>query len=854
MGELTFFLGLQVKQKPDGIFISQDKYVAEILKKFGLTDGKSASTPIDTEKPLLKDPNGKDVDVHTYRSMIGSLMYLTSSRPDIMFSICACARFQVTPKASHLHAVKGIFRYLKGKPHLGLWYLKDSPFNLMAYSDSDYAGASLDRKSTTRGCQFLSCRLISWKCKKHTVVATSSTEAEYVSISGEGILELEDPQELLGSRYEKPSTKLTFYKAFFSAQWKFLIHTILQCISAKRTAWNEFSSSMASAIICLATGRKFIFSKYIFDSLVRNVDSSSKFYMYPRFLQLMLSAQVGDLSSHTTKYTSPALIQKVFANTRRVRKGFFGVDTPLFKGMLVPQQIADDVVDVVADEVADDVVAEDFAEPTPPSPTPTTTPPPPQQEVTSTPPPSPHQSLIAPPLSPPSLQQPLHNAAIFMDLLNTLLETCTSLIRKVEALEQDKIAQALEITKLKQRRMHPNMGIIELIDADEDVILEEADAAKDDEVTKDADDDDPEPAKIIEVIKVVTTTKLITEVVIAAATTDGSTITAALSATRRRKRVVIRDPKETATPSTIVHSEIKSKDKGKGILVKEPKPLKKQAQIEQDKSYAREGMSYDDIRPIFEKYFNSNVAFLEKSVKELEEKASMALKRKSKSSEEKSAKKQKLDEEEKELKKHLQIVPNDKDDVYTEATPLALKEVDVSKDAKVEKNADVQGRQEESQAKVYHIDLEHADKVLSMHDDEPEPAELQEYIFDSLMRNVDSSSKFYMYSRFLQLMIRAQVGDLSSNTTKYSSPALTQKVFTNIRRVGKGFFGVETPLFERILVQQQAAIDVDDVVADSVPIDDVAIDDVPAADAEPTPPSPPPITTPPLLQELPFTS
>nr|GEW61671.1 hypothetical protein [Tanacetum cinerariifolium] len=141
--------GIQVKQKPDGIFISQDRYVAEILRKFGLTNRKSASTPIDTEKPLLKYTNGEDVDMHTYRSMIGSLMYLTSSRPDIMFAVYACARFQVTPKASHLHVVKKIFRYLKGKPYLGLWYPKDSPFNLVAYSDSDYAGASLHKKSTT---------------------------------------------------------------------------------------------------------------------------------------------------------------------------------------------------------------------------------------------------------------------------------------------------------------------------------------------------------------------------------------------------------------------------------------------------------------------------------------------------------------------------------------------------------------------------------------------------------------------------------------------------------------------------------------------------------------------------------
>nr|GEX70874.1 putative ribonuclease H-like domain-containing protein [Tanacetum cinerariifolium] len=183
IGELTFFLGLQVKQKDDGIFISQDKYVAKILRKFGFTDVKSASTPIETKKPLLKDLDGEDVDVHIYRSMIGSLMYLTSSRPDIMFAVCACARFQVTPKVSHLHIVKRIFRYLKGKPYLGLWYPRDSPFNLVAYSDSDYASASLNKKSTTGGCQFLSCRLISWQCKKHTVVATSSTEAEYVAVA-----------------------------------------------------------------------------------------------------------------------------------------------------------------------------------------------------------------------------------------------------------------------------------------------------------------------------------------------------------------------------------------------------------------------------------------------------------------------------------------------------------------------------------------------------------------------------------------------------------------------------------------------------------------------------------------------
>ncbi|GJX11633.1 putative ribonuclease H-like domain-containing protein [Tanacetum coccineum] len=156
MGKLTFFLGLQVKQKKDGIFISQDKYVTEILKKFGFTDVKTTSTPMETQKPLL-DEDGEEVDVHLYRSMIGSLMYLTSSRPNIMFAVCACARYQVNPKVSHLYAVKRIF--------------------------SDYAGASLDRKSIIGGCQFLRCRLISWQCKKQTVVANSTLEAEYVAAS-----------------------------------------------------------------------------------------------------------------------------------------------------------------------------------------------------------------------------------------------------------------------------------------------------------------------------------------------------------------------------------------------------------------------------------------------------------------------------------------------------------------------------------------------------------------------------------------------------------------------------------------------------------------------------------------------
>ncbi|GJU14708.1 putative ribonuclease H-like domain-containing protein [Tanacetum coccineum] len=149
MGELTFFLGLQVKQNKEGIFISQDKYVAEILKKFDLVSVKTTITPMETKVALTKDEEAIDVDV--------------------------------TPKTSHLNAVKRIFKYLKGKPNLGLWYPRESPFDLEAFSDSDYGGSNLDRKSTTGGCQFLGQRLISWQCKKQTIVATSTTEAEYVA-------------------------------------------------------------------------------------------------------------------------------------------------------------------------------------------------------------------------------------------------------------------------------------------------------------------------------------------------------------------------------------------------------------------------------------------------------------------------------------------------------------------------------------------------------------------------------------------------------------------------------------------------------------------------------------------------
>nr|GEZ96281.1 hypothetical protein [Tanacetum cinerariifolium] len=447
--------------------------------------------------------------------------------------------------------------------------------------------------------------------------------------------------ELARMGYEKPSTKLTFYKAFFSIQWKFLIHTILQCMSTKRTSWNEFSSSMASAVICLSSG---------------------------------------DLSTHTTKYTSPALTHKVLANMRRVGKGFSRVEKPLFEGMLVAHEVGEGVADEVHDKgvlavgiVANGDVSAANEEPSIPSPTPPTLPPQLSQDIPLT----------------------------------------------------SQIAQALEITKLKQRvkkleRRNKGRMIAEM-DQDADAVLEEAKEVVDDakdgqdaDVQVNADiqgrttesqekiykidldhankvlsmqEEESELAELQEVVDIVTTTKLITKVVTTASTTITTADiqvhaakTAAVSATtaapRRTKGVVIRDPEETTTTSAIIHTKAKSKGKGKWILIEEIidwdeviNHVKKKAKEDpavkmyqalkrkpQTEAQARKnmmiylknvagfkmdyfkGMSYDDIRSIFKTKFNTNMAFIRKKKEQIDEEESIALKRINETPTEKAAK------------------------------------------------------------------------------------------------------------------------------------------------------------------------------------------------------------------------
>ena len=155
MGELTFFLGFQIKQSKQGIFVHQTKYTKDLLRRFDMGTTKPVSTPMGSTAVLDPDEDGESVDQKEYRSMIGSLLYLTASRPDIHFAVCLCARFQASPRASHRQAVKRIFRYLQSTLEFGLWYSSSSCLTLRAFSDAGFGGCRIDRKSTSGTCHFL---------------------------------------------------------------------------------------------------------------------------------------------------------------------------------------------------------------------------------------------------------------------------------------------------------------------------------------------------------------------------------------------------------------------------------------------------------------------------------------------------------------------------------------------------------------------------------------------------------------------------------------------------------------------------------------------------------------------------
>jgi hypothetical protein len=181
IGELSYLHGFQIKQLKNGTFVSQGKYIKDMLKKFGMSESKSISTPMGINGNLDSDTSGNMVDQKLYRSIIGSLLYVTISRLDVMFSVCMCARFKASPRESHSKATKRILRYLKHTQNVGLWYPKGAKFKLVGYSDSNYAGCKVKRKSTSGTCQLLGRSLVSWSSKKQNSVVLSIAEDEYIS-------------------------------------------------------------------------------------------------------------------------------------------------------------------------------------------------------------------------------------------------------------------------------------------------------------------------------------------------------------------------------------------------------------------------------------------------------------------------------------------------------------------------------------------------------------------------------------------------------------------------------------------------------------------------------------------------
>nr|GEV66138.1 uncharacterized mitochondrial protein AtMg00810-like [Tanacetum cinerariifolium] len=694
IGELSFFLGLQVQQKSDGIFINQEEYMAGILKKFNFTTMKTASTPMEPNKALVSDAEAKDIEVHLYGLMIGSLMYLIAPRPDITFAVCACVRFQVTPKTSHLHVVKRIFKYLKRQPKLGFWYPRDSPFDLEAYSNSDYAGASLDRKTTSGGCQFLgkSChgqvlsiqnqmldyrfnlmntkiyidnesticivknpfwtsakvktvnddvRLQALVDGKRVIVNEASVRRDLRLDDAEGTACLPNDAIFEGSTrmgYEKPSQKLTFYKTFFSPQWKFLIHTILQCLIAKTTAWNEFSSTMAYAIICLTNNQKFNFSKYILENMVKNLEAGVKFYMFPRFVQVFINHQLGDMSHHKGIFVNPSLTEKVFANMKRVGTGFSGVITPLFETMMRKHKPRKK-----------------------------------QREATE-----------IPHTEPQAEEKYLHLPMIHYPLTNQAAEI-EKLKKRVKKLEGKKKKRTHGLKRLYK-------GRIAKIDANEDLFLidkttQDQGRIKDQDLfgVHDLDGDEvfvdvttgknvehnATVAESVEGIAVATTSQISKDEL-----TLAQTLMEIKAAKPKAKGVTVQEPSEFRTtlppqPSQPPHA--KDNEVARNLEAEMKAEIKEEERIEREKNETNRAMIeewdddlskrtskekiFDDIKKMVDNVYKRVNTFVDMNTENVEE----------------SPKKTQPEANEGKLKRCLEIVPEDDDDVAIKATPLSSK-------------------------------------------------------------------------------------------------------------------------------------------------------------------------------------
>ncbi|GJS30605.1 hypothetical protein Tco_0491225 [Tanacetum coccineum] len=418
-------------------------------------------------------------------------------------------------------------------------------------------------------------------------------------------------EQLTHMGHEKLSQKLTFYKAFFSPQWKFFIHTILQCLSAKSTTWNEFSSTMASTIICLATNQKFNFSKYIFESMVKNVDSSVKFLMYLKFVQVFLDKQVGDMSTHDKIFVTPSHTKKVFGNMKRVGKGFSRTVTPLFPTMMVQAQ-----KEMGKEPIADEAVTEENV---------------------------PTQSND-PPLSRVNTLGSRENRLT----LKELMDLCTKLSDRVLDLEITKTTQAKEIASLKKRvnklerkrnsktpgmkRLFKISRSAQVVSSEDEGLGDQEDASKHGRKITDIDQhaevtlvdetqgryDDAQMFDIDvfngeEVFVAEQSEKVVEEIVSDAATittkvdltlaqalvelrsakpkvvvqepVQSTTITTP-STIPKAKSITFRNPSESTTRTTLTPIPSNIKDKGKAKMIEPEKPLKMKEQIRLDEELA----------------------------------------------------------------------------------------------------------------------------------------------------------------------------------------------------------------------------------------------------------------------------
>ncbi|GJV52274.1 hypothetical protein Tco_1448015 [Tanacetum coccineum] len=386
-------------------------------------------------------------------------------------------------------------------------------------------------------------------------------------------------EELTRMGYEKLSQKLTFYKAFFSPQWKFLIHTILQCLSAKTTAWNEFSSTMASAIICLATNQKFNFSKYIFESMVKNLDNAGKFLMYPRFVQVFLDKQLEGMSSHKRIYVTPSHTKKIFGNMKRVGKGFSRRETPLFPTMVVQNQ-AEMGEDEAVYEERDDSLERDVT---------TATSLYAEQDMGNI---DKTQSKTRFENVSKQSNDPLLKRGNILQSgedrlqLQELMELCTNLQNGVINLENTKTAQAQEITSLKLREDASKQGRkIDDIDKDAEITLvHETQGRYGNEEMFDTDvlDDDNVLAEPEVTVKDVNLS--VDEVTLAQALAALKTV----STRPRAKRLVIHEEEQATTPivSSLQPSQLKVQDKCKVKIEGPETPMKKKELIRLDEDIA----------------------------------------------------------------------------------------------------------------------------------------------------------------------------------------------------------------------------------------------------------------------------